>query len=43
MASSENVAIVRDFRVLQLTPPGSACSIAVIRNMEGRALSRAYI
>lgn len=23
-----------DFRVVQLTPPGSACSIAIMRNME---------
>jgi catechol 2,3-dioxygenase-like lactoylglutathione lyase family enzyme len=26
-----------DFRVVQLTPPGSACSIAVMRNTEGAA------
>ena len=24
-----------DFRVVQLTPPGSACSIALMRNLEG--------
>jgi predicted enzyme related to lactoylglutathione lyase len=26
-----------DFRVVQLTPPGSACSIAIMRNTEGAA------
>ena len=26
-----------DFRVVQLTPPGSACSIAIMRNTEGGA------
>src|SRR5664279_805466 len=26
-----------DFRVVQLTPPGSACSIAIMRNTDGAA------
>ena len=30
-----------DFRVVQLTPPGSACSIALMRNEDAPALSMA--
>ena len=32
-----DVSGAEDFRVVQLNPPGSACSIALMRNTEGAA------